>query len=260
MKIVSYVTRSNMERWLNKIAVVTGASSGIGSAIVIDLVKNGLKVVGLARRIERVEALKDNLPAEQKSQLTAIKCDVSNKESVNEAFDKIINKFGGIDILVNNAGCIRSGQLVTMDLQEIERVLQTNVMGIVYCTQRAFKSMKERNVDGHVVLTNSIGGHQVFGSINQAPVSNIYSPSKFAVTAITEIYRQEFKGLGTKIKVTSISPGLVDTEIVPDPYKEAMKDTILSPFDISNAIMFALSTPPHVQIHELIIKPVGEIF
>ncbi|KAM7347470.1 uncharacterized protein ACRADG_007036 [Cochliomyia hominivorax] len=250
-----------MERWQNKVAVVTGASSGIGSAIVKDLVKAGVQVVGLARRLERVEALKESLPAEQKSLLTAIKCDVTNKVSVNEAFSEIITKFGGIDILINNAGCAKSGQLVSMDVEDIQTVLQTNVMGIVYCTQHAFKSMKERNVDGHVVLINSIAGHNVFpGIMNQVPTTNIYSPSKYAVTAITEMYRQEFKGLGTKVKVTSISPGLVDTEIVSDPLKQIMKDAILSPFDISNAVLYTLSTPPHVQIHELTIKPVGEIF
>ncbi|XP_023305096.2 farnesol dehydrogenase-like [Lucilia cuprina] len=250
-----------MERWQNKVAVVTGASSGIGSAIVKDLLKAGVQVVGLARRKERVEELKESLPAEQKSLLTAIKCDVSNQQSVNEAFDEIIAKFGGVDILVNNAGCAKMGQLVSMDVQDIQNVLQTNVMGIVYCTQRAFKSMKERNFDGHVVLINSVAGHNVFpGAMGNVPSTNIYSPSKFAVTAITEIYRQEFKGLGTKVKVTSVSPGLVDTEIVSDPFKQAMKDCILNAHDISNAVLYTLSTPPHVQIHEITIKPIGEIF
>ena len=190
-----------MERWQNKIAVVTGASAGIGSAIVKDLIKAGVQVVGLARRKQRVEEIKNSLSPEQQPLLTAIQCDVSNQLSVNEAFDEIIAKFGGVDILVNNAGCVKMGQLVSMDVQDIQSVLQTNVMGIVYCTQRAFKSMKERNIDGHVVLINSIAGHKVLAE-GSLPVTNIYSPTKFAVTAITEIYRQEFKGLGTKVKIT----------------------------------------------------------
>lgn len=192
-----------MERWQNKIAVVTGASSGIGVAVVKDLVHNGLQVVGLARRVERVENIKKELPKNLQTKLTAIKCDVSNLKSVNEAFDKIVQKFGGIDILVNNAGCVKLGQLSTMDVADVEQVLQTNVLGVVYCTQRAFKSMKERNFNGHVVLINSVAGHKVVSSINGAtPEFNIYPASKFAITAITEIYRQEFNGLGTKIKVT----------------------------------------------------------
>lgn len=191
-----------MERWQNKIAVVTGASSGIGVAIVKDLLKNGLQVVGLARRVERVEDIKNELPKNLHAKLLALKCDVSNLKSVNEAFDKIISKYGGIDILVNNAGCLKSGQLSTMNVEDVQQVVQTNVMGVVYCTQRAFKSMKERNFNGHVILINSIAGHKVPSSGGTASSFNIYPASKFAITAITEIYRQEFSGLGTKIKVT----------------------------------------------------------
>ncbi|XP_037822148.1 farnesol dehydrogenase-like [Lucilia sericata] len=250
-----------MERWQNKIAVVTGASSGIGVAIVKDLLKNGLQVVGLARRVERVEDIKKELPKNLQTRLTALKCDVSSLKSVNEAFDKIVSHFGGVDILVNNAGCMKLGQLSTMNVADVEQVLQTNVMGVVYCTQRAFKSMKERNFNGHVVLINSIAGHNVVSSIDgQAPQFNIYPPSKFAITAITEIYRQEFKGLGTKIKVTSISPGAVDTEIIDDNFKSILQGTILKSEDIASGVLYAISTPPHVQIHEMIIKPVGERF
>ncbi|KAM7348779.1 farnesol dehydrogenase-like [Cochliomyia hominivorax] len=249
-----------MERWQNKVAVVTGASSGIGSAIVKDLVKSGLQVVGLARRVERVEDIKAQLPVKLQSRLMALKCDVSNLKSVNEAFDKIISHFGGVDILVNNAGCMKPGQLCAGNVDDIQQVLQTNVMGVVYCTQRAFKSMKERNIAGHVVLINSIAGHKVIAVGNNAPNTNIYSPTKFAITAITEIYRQEFKGLGTKIKVTSISPGAVDTEIIPDDIRGMLGDTMLKSEDISAGVLYTISTPPHVQIHEMTIKPVGEMF
>ncbi|XP_065365176.1 farnesol dehydrogenase-like [Calliphora vicina] len=249
-----------MERWQNKIAVVTGASSGIGIAIVKDLIKNGLQVVGLARRVERVEDIKKSLPKNLQTKLTALKCDVSNLKSVNEAFDKIVQHFGGIDILVNNAGCLKLGQLTTMNVADVEQVLQTNVMGVVYCTQRAFKSMKERNFNGHVVLINSVAGHKVVSSIDgSTPEFNIYPPSKFAITAITEIYRQEFRGLGTKIKVTSISPGAVDTEILNDNIKSLLQGTILKAEDIASGVLYAISTPPHVQIHEMIIKPIGEV-
>ncbi|XP_037822150.1 farnesol dehydrogenase-like [Lucilia sericata] len=248
-----------MERWQNKIAVVTGASSGIGVAIVKDLLKNGLQVVGLARRVERVEDIKKELPKNLQIKLTALKCDVSSLKSVNETFDKIVSHFGGIDILVNNAGCLKLGKLSTMNVADVEQVLQTNVMGVVYCTQRAFKSMKERNFNGHVVLINSIAGHKVISGV-QIPEYNIYPASKFAITAITEIYRQEFKGLGTKIKVTSISPGAVDTEILNDDIKTALDGTILKAEDVSSGVLYAISTPPHVQIHEMIIKPVGESF
>uniref|UniRef100_A0A1B0AX68 F5/8 type C domain-containing protein n=1 Tax=Glossina palpalis gambiensis TaxID=67801 RepID=A0A1B0AX68_9MUSC len=150
-----------MERWLNKVAVVTGASSGIGAATAKDLVHAGLNVVGLARRVDRVEELKQQLPADKRQYLTAIKCDVADVESVNEAFKQIVTKFGGIDVLVNNAGRIVGGQLCTMDVAEVQRTLQTNVMGVIHCTQHAFKSMKERNMNGHIFIINSIAGHNV---------------------------------------------------------------------------------------------------
>ncbi|XP_037899485.1 farnesol dehydrogenase-like, partial [Glossina fuscipes] len=192
-----------MERWLNKVAVVTGASSGIGAATAKDLVHAGLNVVGLARRVDRVEELKQQLPADKRQYLTAIKCDVADVESVNEAFKQIVTKFGGIDVLVNNAGRIVGGQLCTMDVAEVQRTLQTNVMGVIHCTQHAFKSMKERNMNGHIFIINSIAGHNVVSGIyGEIPMTNVYSPSKYALTAITEIYRREFLGLETKIKIT----------------------------------------------------------
>ncbi|XP_075157209.1 farnesol dehydrogenase-like [Haematobia irritans] len=250
-----------MERWQNKVAVVTGASSGIGAGIVKDLVGAGVKVVGLARRTNLIEEIIANLPKDQQTLLTAIECDVTNLESVNKAFDEIISKFGGVDILINNAGTSKLGQLVTMDPETIHMVLQTNVMGVVYSTQRAFKSMKERNVDGHVVIINSVCGHKVLaGPPGGLPITNIYSPSKYAITAVTDVYRQEFMGLGTKIKITSISPGAVATDMISDGLKKKLGESILSPHDIGNAVLYTLSTPPHVQIHEIIIKPVGEIY
>ncbi|XP_037935025.1 farnesol dehydrogenase-like [Teleopsis dalmanni] len=250
-----------MERWQNKVAVVTGASSGIGAAVVKDLVNAGLIVVGLARRVQRVEELKEQVAAGKQQNLHARQCDVSNEDSVNEAFDWIEKNLGGIDILVNNAGIYRAGNLCEQETNLVQEVLQTNVMGVVYCTKRALKSMKARSFSGHVLIVNSVAGHRVFNTgILKMPSTNIYSPSKFAVTAMTEIYRQEFNNLETKVKITSISPGLVATEIVPEQYKEMMSNHILQSEDISNAVLFAISTPPHVQIHELTIKPVGEIF
>lgn len=190
-----------MERWQNHVAVVTGASSGIGAAITVDLAKAGLVVVGLARRVHRVEELKLGLTEDQQSRIHAIECDVSNEKSVNSAFEWIIKTLGGVDILVNNAGVGAPGKLCTMDISKIRQVIDTNLIGVIHCTQHAFKSMKERNFDGHVIIVNSTLGHSIPVLPPEVEL-NVYPPTKYALTAITEIYRQEFKGLGTKVKIT----------------------------------------------------------
>ncbi|XP_030563165.1 farnesol dehydrogenase [Drosophila novamexicana] len=247
-----------MERWQNCIAVVTGASSGIGAVLSKQLVAAGVIVVSLARRLDRLEQLRQQLPEVQRAQLHVRQCDVTSVESVNAAFDWIEAELGGADILINNAGKLSGGQLVTMRLDTVQELLQTNVMGVVYCTQRIFESVRQRNTPGHVVLINSIVGHYLFnplpGSVQEL---NMYPATKHALTAMTELFRQEFRDLKSHIKVTSISPGLVDTDLVPQAYKRL---PMLQPEDVANAIMYALATPPHVQVHELTIKPMGEPF
>ncbi|XP_062558602.1 farnesol dehydrogenase-like [Armigeres subalbatus] len=245
-----------MERWSGKVAVVTGASSGIGAAIAKDLAKAGLVVVGLARRVDRVEALKADLPEAAGDLLYAVKCDVSNEEDILQVFKWVEKKFGGVDVLVNNAGVLRETDLIESDNTKMLReVLDTNVLGLVLCSREAYQSMKKRSVDGHIVHINSIVGHNVLNF----PKFNIYPASKHAVTAITETMRNELRNAGTKIKITSISPGVVRTEILPDTFVDEGYPMLESE-DISEAVLFALGTPPRVQIHEVIIKPVGEKF
>ncbi|XP_059223892.1 farnesol dehydrogenase-like [Stomoxys calcitrans] len=248
-----------MERWQNKVAVITGASSGIGAAIAKEFVMAGLKVVGLARRTHLIEEMKNSLPLDKRSQLIAIYCDLSKPESIDKAFDAIISQCGGIDVLVNNAICFKVSLAVNMPCNDLQELVQTNFMAIVHCTQKAFKSMKERNFNGHVIMINSIGGYAVLDrALFQMPCSNIYSPCKFALRALTELYRQEFHGLGTKIKISSISPGCVNTESLNEDYRQALEHCMLQPHDVSKAVLFMLSTPPHLQIHDMIIKPLGE--
>jgi len=255
-----------MDRWIGKVAVVTGASAGIGAQIVIDLVNTGLIVVGLARRIERVEELKSKISNGSTGILHAVKCDVTSEEDIRQAFEWTIDNLGGIDVLVNNAGIARNFNLIDKDnTGMIKDIINTNVVGVALCTREAFQSMNSRNVDGHIFIINSIAGHGVpnFPLIGSY---NAYAPSKYAVTAMTEVLRQEFQKKGTRVKITSISPGVVKTEITvasgvdPDQVEEAFKNLpFLESEDISQAVIYALSTKPHVQIHEIIIKPVGEV-
>lgn len=245
-----------MDRWIGKVAVVTGASSGIGAVIVKELAKAGMVTVGLARRVERIQELKAQLSEEAAERLYAMRCDVSNEESITTTFAEIVDAFGGVDVLINNAGIVRETLLLADDGAEpLKDILDTNVLGLTLCSRKAFKSMKQRNFAGHIIHINSIAGHKVLNF----PHMNMYSASKHAVTAITETMRNELREQGSSVKVTSISPGVVKTEIVAglDDHKDFPK---LECEDIAQAILYVLGTPPHVQVHELTMKPVGETF
>ncbi|SPP78619.1 farnesol dehydrogenase [Drosophila guanche] len=247
-----------MDRWQDRVAVVTGASSGIGAAVAKQLVESGVVVVGLARRMDRMEALRAELPEELHGRFHLMHCDVSDLDSITAAFDWVEEHLGGIDIMVNNAGCLFPGQLLTQDLQKLEQTWQVNIMGVLNCTRRAFRSMQQRDVPGHVVLINSLTGETIINPPgDELQVLNMYPLTKHGIKAMLEVLRQEFRGFKTKIKVTSITPGVTDTEILPRGYGDL---PMLRPEDIAAGIMYALATPPHVQVHQLTIKPLGEPF
>ncbi|GAB0095663.1 hypothetical protein DMENIID0001_110680 [Sergentomyia squamirostris] len=251
-----------MDQWKNRIAVVTGASSGIGAAVAKDLVKAGMVVVGLARRVNQVEALKNDLPDELQKNLHSMQCDVSNEEDIVRVFSLVIEKFNGIDVLINNAGvgsALGNDLIASDNTASIRKILDTNVLGLVFCTREAYKSMEKHGRNSHVIHINSIVGQKNFNDFLPARSRNMYTPSKCAVTAITEIHRQEFIRSKHHIKVTSISPGLVRTELPPKSFIEE-NSAILEPQDISQSILYVLGTPPHVQVHELTVKPFGETF
>ncbi|GAB0091871.1 farnesol dehydrogenase-like [Sergentomyia squamirostris] len=253
-----------MDRWVNKVAVVTGASSGIGAEIVKDLARAGMIVMGLARRSDRVETLKSDLPEEKRSNLHAIKCDVTNEEEIVAVFSQIIKDFGGIDVLVNNAGIFNQSVKLTDEDNSsvIKNTIDTNILGLILCTREAFKSMKKRKYPGHIVHINSVAGHVVpimpseFLNYN----FNVYCATKHAVTALTEGHRQEMVKEKLGIKVTSISPGVVQTEINSAYTPEALEEIPhLKAEDISSAVVYALATPPHVNVQDILIKPVDAV-
>ncbi|XP_030387350.1 farnesol dehydrogenase [Scaptodrosophila lebanonensis] len=252
-----------MERWHNKVAVVSGASAGIGAACARALVGAGLVVVGLARRQERVEELRASLPVAQQKQLHAVKCDIRQEAQVQSAFDWAQRELGGVDVLVNNAGIIATTELSQSHNSEaIRDTLDTNVMGSVYCIREAFQSMRNRNAEGHVVIVNSIAGQQVPNLGPQLPSLNIYPATKFALRAMNEIYRQEFQRHKTRVRVSTISPGIVNTDILPQEIQGLIKQhmPMLRSEDIADALLWIISTPPNVQVHNITIKPQGEKF
>lgn len=191
-----------MNRWLNRTAVVTGASSGIGAAVCKDLVAKGLVVVGLARRENRLQELKAELPADQAARFHYRKCDISDEQQVIDAFAWIDKTLGGTDVLVNNAGIIRQTKIIEQgNSADLRAILDTNVLGVSWATREAFQSQLRRKVDdGHIVIVNSVTGHRVPHVPGHS--FNMYAPSKHAITGLTEVLRQEFINKGTKTKIT----------------------------------------------------------
>lgn len=190
-----------LDRWSGRVAVITGASAGIGAVTAVELCKIGLITVGLARRVERVEELKSQLTLEQQKNFFAMKCDVSNEAEIVKVFAEITAKFGGIDVLINNAGVPAVKSLTDANnSDDLQRVIDTNVFGVIYCTREAVKSIRARNSEAHIIHVNSTGGH--FMNFQPGPSMGVYFASKHAVTALAEQHRQEFIKEKLNIKVT----------------------------------------------------------
>lgn len=253
--------KSTMDKWVGKVAVITGASAGIGEAIVKDFAKAGINVVGLARRSEKVEEIAQSL-GETTGKIHAAKCDVSDLESVKEAFKWIEEKFGTISILVNNAGVAFKMQILDENdvTEKINAIINTNITGLVQCTREAVRLIKKSDDYGLIINIGSVVGHSIPFRENSL---NMYAPSKHAVTAISEVLRQELiLQDNSKIRVSNLSPGAVRTEmstpqnVNPDDF--FAKKSVLMSEDVSQAVKFLLEIPYNVNITQLTIKPVGE--
>ncbi|XP_044261217.1 farnesol dehydrogenase-like [Tribolium madens] len=195
----------SMDRWVGKVAIVTGASSGIGAAIADALVSKGLIVVGIARRTDLIENRAKHL---KNGKLYAVKADMTQEKDILDAFKWVLDNLGPVHILINNAGFAKEGYLSEGDTETWRKILNINVLGLCIATREAVKIMRTKGINGHIIHINSILGH----SIN-TPKVNVYPATKFGVTALTETLRQELMSFESKIKVTSISPGLVATEL-----------------------------------------------
>ncbi|XP_003705303.2 farnesol dehydrogenase [Megachile rotundata] len=238
-----------MDRWNGKVAIVTGASSGIGEATAAALVKKGVKVVGLARRVEKLQELGKKLG---KDKFYPIQCDVRKEEDILKAFQWTEKELGGVDILVNNAGVAVRSQILESPTEEYYKVIDTNLIAPAVCAREAVKSLKKRGSPGHIININSIAGH--FAESIHLPLG-MYCPSKYGLTALGSELRHELIAGELKIKVTSISPGAVRTDMITGVLPPNIKIPILEAEDIAAAVVYALETPERVEIPEITIIP-----
>jgi len=234
-----------------KTAVVTGASSGIGAATAKQLAEAGAKVVLGARRKDRLEALAEEIDGEA----VAAELDVSDEQSVRSFFEHI----DAVDVLINNAGVMLLGPVDGADTSEWRRMVEVNLLGLLYCTHRALPVMRERG-GGDIVNISSVAGR--FANAGNA----VYAMTKFGVGAFSEALRKEAVGAG--IRVTLIEPGFVDTELQghnENPQVRQAIDSmrneigeILHADDIARAILYAVTQPHHVSVNEVLVRPSGQ--
>lgn len=237
---------------VGKVAVITGASSGIGEATAIALANAGAAVVLGARRLERLEAIKNKIQGD----CLTIEVDVTRKDQVKYLIQKTKDVYGQVDILVNNAGVMFLSELEKLRVEEWEKMIDVNVKGVLYGLAEVIPVMKAQS-SGHVINIASIAGHRV------KPASAVYSATKYAVRAITEGFRLELSNK-SGIRISLISPGVVDTELTnhitdADIKEMAIKQkeslTPLHSKDIANTIVNIVSQPAHMNINESIIMP-----
>ena len=247
---------ADLERWRGKVALVTGASGGIGREVVRRLAAEGLRVAFCARRDHALRELAGEVVAGGGHAL-AVAADLSEEAGVRRMFGQVRERWGGVDVLVNNAGVGFNAPLLTGDPAQWRAMFDINVMALCVATQLAVADMTARRVAGHVIHIGSMAGHRV------PPGGGVYAASKFAVRALTEGLRQELRQAGSAVRVSCISPGYVETGFAAHWHHgdEALgRETyghfpVLQAEDIAEAVAWTLSTPQHMQVHDILIRP-----
>jgi NADP-dependent 3-hydroxy acid dehydrogenase YdfG len=240
-----------------KVALVTGASSGIGEATALALADAGAAVAIGARRRERLDALAGKL-RDDGARVLQLDLDVTDEQQCRAAVARTRDELGGLDVLVNNAGVMLLGTIVGADPEDWRRMMHTNVLGLMYMTHAAIEGMVEQG-SGDIVNISSVAGRQARKG------AGVYNASKWAVNAFSESLRQEVTTRGVRISL--VEPGAVATElsshITQPEAREAsrrMAESMrtLQSEDIARAILYVVGQPPHVAINEVLVRPTDQ--
>ncbi|XP_015436496.1 PREDICTED: farnesol dehydrogenase-like [Dufourea novaeangliae] len=256
-----------MERWAGKTAIVTGAASGIGKAITTALLKKKVNVVALDIQDEQLEqAASKWAELENRGTYYTLRCDVTKEEDVDRAFSFVESVAGGLDIMVNNAGITLYARLIDSDTKTFERMLNIHVLGAAMFLSRAARMMLRRNVEGHIFVMNSILGHEMpsrtLSELDGCNGWHLYPACKHGSVALTESVRRELAAVKAQIRVTSICPGLVSTNLAvhnQEITKILAHVDALQPEDIADAVIYALGTRPQVEIAQITVRTVGQL-
>jgi NADP-dependent 3-hydroxy acid dehydrogenase YdfG len=240
---------------MNKTALITGATSGIGEATAYEFAKHDIHLILCGRRLERLKTIKKAL--EGLTQVHILNFDVRDNEATLKAIASLPKQFEQIDILINNAGNAHGlDPIESGSIDDWDAMMDINVKGLLYVSKAVIPKMTERK-SGHIINIGSSAGKEVY------PKGNVYCASKHAVLAITEGMRIDLNPYG--IKVGSINPGLVETEFSQVRFKgDSKADSIYKGFnalqakDVADIIYFAVSRPPHVNIADLLVFPTAQ--
>lgn len=241
----------------NKVAIITGASSGIGYATSLTLSKAGIRVAVGARRTERLQELEKQI-IKNNGEILVQKTDVTRKSDCDSLVNTIVEKWGKVDILINNAGLMPLSYFKNGKVEEWEQMIDVNIKGVLYCTSAVVPYMVEKK-SGHIINISSVAGRIVFAG------GSVYCATKHAIAALSEGLRKELSPT-YNIRVTCIEPGAVETELLESITDESMTGFIqatknmetLRSDDIANAILYAVQAPEHVNVNEILIRPTAQ--
>ena len=228
----------------NKVAIITGASRGIGLATARALIVEGAQVYAISRSDLPIEAIA--------SGIIQIKADLREPEQIEQVVQTILEQVGTIDILVNNAGVETFKPFLEATLEEYDQMIDTNLRGALLCTRAVLPTMIARR-SGHLVFINSVSGLRGFA------MDSVYCASKHALTGLAEALDEELRPQG--VRVCSIHPGATATQLSVDswaPAEDARRPYFLKPADVAQAVVFALKQPPHVVISQIVLRPLIE--
>jgi clavulanate-9-aldehyde reducatase len=240
-----------------KVAAITGSSSGIGEATAVALARAGAAVALGARRADRLRDLAQRIEADG-GRARAYEVDVADEAAARGFVEGAHSDLGRLDILVNNAGVMLLGPIEGADTADWRRMVDVNVLGLLYCTSAALPLMREQG-GGDIVNISSVAGRFA------RPGNGVYALTKFGVGAFSESLRQE--AIESKIRVMLVEPGFVRTELQSHnaaPIREVIENMqeqigeVLGPEDIADAIAYAVSRPPHVSVNEILVRPSGQ--
>ncbi|TBO40599.1 SDR family oxidoreductase [Pedobacter kyonggii] len=241
-----------MQNIKGKIVAITGASSGMGKAIAIELAKNGAKVVLGARRTEQLQQIVDEIKSKGGEAIFA-QIDMKNKADLVRLVNEAVEQHGKLDVIVNNAGASQLSRIDELDIEGWEEMIDVNLKGVLYGMAAAIPVFKQQQ-SGHIVNIISTSGIKII------PMQGVYAGTKNAIRTIAEAFRQESDG---NIRITGISPGLVKTDFANNIKNEEMKTAVqrgmeqiaINPIAIANAVIYAVSQPEDVEIGDIVIRP-----